>query len=72
MSANEGTAEPQPWELAYRFMREMEQPEILLRTDKPNALGCLDTVNWGTQSKKAIAAALRDALSRVVPELVKP
>lgn len=67
----DGTAEPQPWELAYRFMRELERPEIFLRTDLPNALGSFDTVNWGAVSKKAIVAALRDALERAVPELMR-
>lgn len=65
------SAEPQPWELAYRFMRELERPEMLLRTDLPNALGCFDTVHWGAASKKAVVAALRDALERAVPELMR-
>lgn len=67
-----GTATPQPWEFARDFMLELEKPETFLRTERPNALGCFDTTNWGEVGKKAIAAVLRAELMRTVPEVVKP
>ncbi len=59
----------QPWEIVADFVRELEKPDVFLRTDQPNALGSFNTQSWGDTGKRAISAALRDALSRVVPEI---
>lgn len=66
----EGTAVPQPWEIVREFIREIEKPDAGLQTHTKQQSGDVwSSHNWGDIGKKAIAAALRDALARSVPEV---
>jgi hypothetical protein len=64
-----GTAVPQPWEIVREFIREIEKPDAGLQTHTKQTADVWSSHNWGDIGKRAIAAALRDALSRSVPEI---
>ena len=69
-AATEGTATPQPWEIVREFIREIEKPHAALQTHtKQSDDDAWASHNWGDMGKKAVASALRDALSRAVPEI---
>jgi hypothetical protein len=64
-----GTAVPQPWEIVREFIREIEKPDAGLQTHTKQTADVWSSHNWGETGKRAIAEALRDALSRSVPEI---
>lgn len=67
---HEGTATPQPWEIVREFIREIEKPDATLLTHtRQQSSEVWSSHNWGDIGKRAVAGALRDALSRALPEI---
>lgn len=62
MSETTGCAAALPIDYVLRFMKDIDNPDVFLRTERNNALECLDTTNWGTAGKAAILEALQKYL----------
>lgn len=62
-NARHSQCEPTDGDIIRAFIRELEDNDAMVHTNRTNALGCYDTQSWGAGARRVLASALRSALA---------